>query len=315
MDVIESDFTVAGLINDAAATVRPSAEKNGNALRLDIAPDVGEAHTDPFKLTQCLLNLLSNAAKFTKDGEIVVRARRKRLEAGDWIEISVVDSGIGLTEEQMSRLFAAFQQADAHTARRFGGTGLGLAITRRIMQLLGGDVAVTSRFGEGSIFTLSLPARADASVAPEHIDAAAAAGEGKARSVLLIDDEENARDLVSRSLTRLGFVVRVAKDGAEGLALARSLAPSLVLLDINLPDFSGWDVLSALAASPETAGIPVIVHSVEDNRQRALGLGACDLLVKPVDRDVLAAAALRFARASQISEPAAPAISTMAKTA
>jgi PAS domain S-box-containing protein len=315
LDVVASDFAIAALIKDAAATVRPSVEKNGNSLRLEIAPDAGEAHSDAFKLTQCLLNLLSNAAKFTRQGEIVVRAGRVRRDAGDWIEIAVTDSGIGLTEEQMSRLFRAFEQADATTARRFGGTGLGLAITRRMMQLLGGDVTVTSAHGKGSTFTLCLPARMNGAAAPERIDAAAAAGRGGERVVLLIDDEESARDLATRSLTRLGFLVRAAKNGEEGLALARTVAPSLILLDINLPDMSGWDVLSALAASGQTNATPIIVHSVEDCRQRALGLGACDLIVKPADRDVLAAAALRFARATQISEPEIPAISTMAKTA
>ncbi|MGE0742859.1 MAG: ATP-binding protein [Hyphomonadaceae bacterium] len=313
MDVLAADFGVASLVGEAAATITPAAEKNGNIVRLDIAADIGEAHSDAFKLNQCLLNLLSNAAKFTSGGEITVRAARERRDGRDWVCIDVSDTGIGLTDEQMARLFNAFEQADATTARRFGGTGLGLAITRRMMQLLGGDVSVTSVFGKGATFTLRLPANMQAAPA-EHIDAAAAAGQGADRIVLLIDDEESARDLAGRSLTRLGFAVRTARNGQEGLALARKLAPSLILLDINLPDLSGWDVLGALNAATETASIPVIVHSVDGSRQRALGLGACDLIVKPADRDVLAAAALRFARTPKISEPAAtPAISAIAK--
>jgi DNA-binding response OmpR family regulator len=133
--------------------------------------------------------------------------------------------------------------------------------------------------------------------------------------VLIIDDEESARDLAARSLTRLGFDVRGAAGGAEGLALARTLHPSLVVLDINLPDMTGWEVIERLRGAPETADMPIVIHSVDDDRPRALALGACDLLVKPADRDVLAASALRFARAPDTAKPTLPATSTMAKTA
>jgi len=143
------------------------------------------------------------------------------------------------------------------------------------------------------------------------VDIAAAAGQGRDRTVLVIDDEESARDLAARSLVRLGFSVRVAASGEEGMALARLLHPSLIVLDINLPDMRGYDVLEALAA-PETADIPVIVHSIDDDRQRALAAGACQHLVKPANRDVLAAAALRFARAPATG-PAEPAVNKVAK--
>ncbi|HYD88232.1 MAG TPA: ATP-binding protein [Vitreimonas sp.] len=315
MDVAASEFDVGKLIGEAAAIVRPSVEKNGNALVLDFADGLGIASTDSFKLNQCLLNLLANAAKFTQNGDITIRAKRDRAAGGDWIEIAVRDSGIGMTSEQVQRLFNAFVQADATTAQRYGGTGLGLAITRKTMQLLGGDVAVASAPGEGSTFTLRFPAHLPAPVAPARFDSDALEGEGGERIVLIIDDEESARDLASRSLARLGFDVRGASSGAEGLRLAMALKPSLIVLDINLPDITGWDVIEGLAASCETAGTPIIVHSVDDDRQRALSLGARDLLVKPADRDVLAAAALRFARVSETTTPAAPAILPLTKTA
>jgi PAS domain S-box-containing protein len=314
MDVASSEFAVAALITEAAATVRPAAEKNANTLTLDLADDLGAAHSDAFKLNQCLLNLLSNAAKFTKAGRIVVRARRQKGAGGDWIEISVADTGIGLSDEQMKRLFNAFVQADPTTARRFGGTGLGLAITRRVMQMLGGDVSVTSEQGKGSTFTLRIPA-VHRQMGPARIEAVAPAGQGDARVVLIIDDEESALDLASRSLTRLGFLVETAANGRTGLELAERLRPSLVMLDINLPDISGWDVLAALRRGA-TGDIPVVVHSIDDDRQRALAGGACEHLVKPADRDVLAAAALRLARASEISEPVGkPVINPMTKRA
>jgi CheY-like chemotaxis protein len=258
-----------------------------------------------------LLNLLSNAAKFTQNGEISVLARRD----GEFIDVSVADTGIGMSEEQVGRLFNAFVQADALTARHYGGTGLGLALTRRIMQLLGGDVSVTSTPGKGSTFTLRFPAQFGTARVVARVDAVAAAGQGVQRLVLMIDDEESARDLTARSLIRLGFEVRTAATGREGIELARTLRPSLILLDINLPDVTGWDVLAVLN-SGDAADIPVIVHSIDDNRQRALSSGACDHLVKPADRDVLAAAALRFARAPDTAKPVdTPALSNTAKTA
>lgn len=311
MDVSASEFEVVALIGEAAATVRPNVEKNGSRLKLDLAPDLGAACTDSFKLNQCLLNLLSNAAKFTKDGEITIRGRRDDA----MVEIAVADTGIGMTSEQVGRLFNAFVQADALTARRYGGTGLGLVLTRRIMQMLGGEVSVASVPGQGSVFTLRFPAQLGAAPVPARIDANAAVGQGNQRLVLMIDDEETARDLTARSLVRLGFEVRSAATGAEGIELARSLRPSLILLDINLPDVTGWDVLTVLSTG-DAGDIPVIVHSIDDNRQRALSSGACEHLVKPADRDVLAAAALRFARAPDTAAPApAPAISNIAKTA
>jgi len=296
MEVSVAAFDVAAMIEEAIATVRPAIEKNGNILKLALDDNLGEAHSDCFKLNQCLLNLLANAGKFTTGGEITVSACRLIEGDADWIEIDVSDTGIGMTEEQLSRLFNAFMQADATTARRFGGTGLGLAITRCMMQLLGGDVAVASVHGQGSTFTLRLPARLAAPAAPERIDISAVADAGLGRIVLLIDDEESARDLTTRALERLGFQVRTAATGRDGLLMSANLKPSVILLDINLPDMNGWEVLSGL--QEEGMGdIPVIVHSVDDDRKHALAAGACEHLVKPADRDVLAAAVVRFARA------------------
>jgi signal transduction histidine kinase len=274
MVVAAAEFDVRALVSEAAATVRPNVEKNNSTLKIEVSEGVGAASTDAFKLNQCLLNLLSNAAKFTQGGEIKVTARRE----DGWIEIAVADTGIGMSNEQVGRLFNAFVQADASTARRYGGTGLGLALTRRIMQMLGGDVTVDSSPGEGSVFTLRFPAELAAAAAPARIDANAAAGQGCERLVLLIDDEESARDLTARSLTRLGFTVTTAKTGGAGIDMARALRPSLILLDINLPDVGGWDVLTVLKTG-DAADIPVIIHSIEDDRPRALSSGACEHLV------------------------------------
>lgn len=311
MDVAAADFDVATMIEEAAATVRPAIEKKGNTLNVELAGDLGLACNDAFKLNQCLLNLLSNAGKFTENGAITVSARR----VGGDIAVCVKDSGIGMSADQLARLFSAFTQADATTARRFGGTGLGLAITQSMIRLLGGDVTVTSTLGQGSTFTLTFPAALGVAVAQPRAAFAAAAEPGGERIVLVIDDEESARDLASRSLVRLGYAVRSVASGEEGMTLARALKPSLILLDINLPDCSGWHVLESLRAASETAGIPIIVHSVDDNRQRALTLGAQEHFVKPIDRDVLAAAALRIVRPTTADTVAAGSPSDLARSA
>ncbi|MDX2275875.1 MAG: ATP-binding protein [Hyphomonadaceae bacterium] len=156
---------LAALIDDAASTVKPAIAANGNELRIDVAANIGMAETDSFKLSQCLLNLLSNAAKFTERGTIGLRARRTIEDGVDWLVFDVTDTGIGIAPETQARLFRAFVQADASTTRAYGGTGLGLAITRKLAQLLGGDVSVESALGKGSTFTLRIPA-----VLPEELD-------------------------------------------------------------------------------------------------------------------------------------------------
>jgi len=298
MEVAAVEFDVRAFVEGAADTVRPAVEKNGNALIVECADDLGVAFSDSFKLSQCLLNLLSNAGKFTHHGTVTLRARRE----GNDLVIDVADTGIGMSEEATARLFKPFMQADASTTRKYGGTGLGLAITRRMMQLLGGDVMLASALGRGSTFTLRAPLRfAGELIESDAPRASATHAAPGGRVVVVIDDEESARDLATRSLTRIGFHVKGAANGADGVALVERTLPALVLVDLQLPDMSGWAVIRALKDNAETANIPIVVHSVEDNRPRALAAGACDVLVKPADRDVMAACVARFARASESS--------------
>jgi signal transduction histidine kinase len=169
--LIESyPFDVAQIVRDAADAVRPTASGKGIALSTQIGP-LQAAHTDGFKLGQCLLNLLSNAVKFTKKGAVTLRAWSEAKDGREWLHFTVTDTGIGMTPDQLEKLFQPFVQADASHTRAFGGTGLGLVLTRRIANLMGGDVAVASRLGKGSTFTLSVPARFEAA----HVDQANAA--------------------------------------------------------------------------------------------------------------------------------------------
>ena len=150
---------LARLIDEVIGTAVQLAEKNKNRLVVDAADNLGPLTTDPMRLKQILLNLLSNACKFTKEGEVALRVR-KVADGSDWIELAVADNGIGLTAEQQAKLFQEFTQADSLTARRYGGTGLGLAITRKLARMMGGDVTVASEPGKGSVFTVRLPSSA-----------------------------------------------------------------------------------------------------------------------------------------------------------
>ena len=295
MDVIAAPADPRGIVAEAIATAKPLASKNSNDLQTEIE-EIGESYIDAQKLRQCLLNLLSNACKFTKQGQVKLSMRRVEQEGEARLVFTVSDTGIGLSEEQMSRLFQAFEQASANTAREFGGTGLGLMITRRMAQMMGGDVSVASELGQGATFTLWVPQFYKGFGAASETDVFARHGDEEAPLALVIDDEASARDLAIRALTQVGFAVQGARTAEAGLDLARSLKPSLVILDINLPDRDGWGVISDLTLDAETNAIPIVVLSIEEDRRRSIELGAAEHLVKPATRDMLCAAALRLAR-------------------
>jgi CheY-like chemotaxis protein len=241
-----------------------------------------------------MLNLMSNANKFTERGTITVNARQGQENNRDWVTIAVADTGIGMTPEQMDKLFQEFSQADASTTRKYGGTGLGLAISKRFCQMMGGDIEVESEPGRGSTFTIRLPRTAvsdQALVTGAHEARAAhlVAEQAGERLVLVVDDDATVRELVERHLERAGFAVVTARDGQEGLRLVRELRPTAVTLDIMMPDLDGWTVLAAIKGDPELAGIPVVLMSIVDQKNRGYALGAADYLVKPVDRAKLVA--------------------------
>jgi PAS domain S-box-containing protein len=302
------DVEVASLLRDAARTAEPLATRNRNRLQTDLADDLASVRADSMRLGQIVLNLLSNACKFTEEGTVTLEGRRKRNSDGDgcdWIEIGVADTGIGLAPEQLGRLFQDFSQADSSTTRRYGGTGLGLAISRRLARLMGGEIVVDSTLGQGSRFTLRIPATpaseavpAEAAPAeaplPEPIMAPDVPAAASARRVLVIDDEETVRDLMRRFLTREGLEVLTAKNGREGLALARQLKPALITLDVLMPDLDGWSVLEALKGDPALADIPVVMLTILHEMSKGYALGADDYMMKPIDRDRLRAVLARY---------------------
>jgi PAS domain S-box-containing protein len=291
MEIHIEEFGIAPLIDDAVKTVETLAAKNGNRLVVDCLPTIGVMQADQTRLRQALLNLLSNANKFTERGTVTVRAERHWKSGSDWVTVAVSDTGIGMTPEQMSKLFQDFSQADSSTTRKYGGTGLGLAISRRFCQLMHGDITVESEPGRGSTFAIRLPA-SPAGEGPTAVRQASSrptvkTGPANASLVLVIDDDATVRKVVGRFLEREGFSIVEADGGKEGLRMARELHPAAVTLDIMMPDLDGWTVLAAMKGDPDLVDLPVVLMTIVDEKNRGYALGATDYLVKPVDRQKL----------------------------
>jgi len=290
MEVHIEEFGIVPLIDDAVNTIETLAAKNSNRLVVDCEPEIGVMLADQTRVRQALLNLLSNANKFTEGGTVTIRAQRQQQAGRDWITMAVGDTGIGMTPQQMGKLFQQFSQADSSTTRKYGGTGLGLAISRRFCQMMDGDITVESELGRGSTFTIRLPAIfGDApSTIPQASRASSfKAGPVDAALILVIDDDVTVRDVVGRYLKREGFSVATADGGKEGLRLARELHPAAVTLDVMMPDLDGWTVLAAIKGDPELADLPVVLMTIVDEKNRGYALGATDFLVKPVNPERL----------------------------
>ena len=297
MELYLESFDVAALVRDIAAVIQPLAAKNANRLEVRCPDDVGTMRADLTKVRQALFNLLSNACKFTDRGTISLAVAREASDGHEWLVFDVRDTGIGMTSDQVARLFEAFSQADAATTRKYGGTGLGLALSRKLCRMMGGDVTVESESGLGSTFTIRLPALvaepeeepAGPTLAPDRL----APGVG---TVLVIDDEAAVRDLMQRFLGKEGFRVVTAAGGEDGLRRARELRPDAITLDVMMPGMDGWAVLSALKADPEVADIPVIMLTIVDDKNLGYALGATDYLTKPIDRERLVTVLTRHRR-------------------
>ncbi|MEG4111073.1 MULTISPECIES: urea ABC transporter substrate-binding protein [unclassified Microcoleus] len=321
-------FEVWNLIEEVVTTVQPQLGKNGNTLMVNCDRNIGTIYSDLSKLRQALLNLVTNAAKFTDRGKITINVWKEEGEVlpidnseelsaafsrcqQPAIVFQVTDTGIGMTEDQVSRLFAAFAQADDSTTRKYGGTGLGLTISRKFCQMMGGDITVDSEFGCGSSFTIRLPVvvtspkeapddRETAEMQPkssdDDLETSAESTEAKqkavrsqalelpnAATVLVIDDDPDARDLMTRCLSKQGFRVRSSASGQGGLLLAKELLPDAIILDVMMPSMDGWAVLSALKADRDLVDIPVIMITFLDDQNQGLELGAAEYVRKPVD--------------------------------
>lgn len=287
-------FHVETAINEVLMVLRHLSEKKLIKLRVDVGYGVGELVADKVKFKQILYNLLSNAIKFTPEGG-KVGVRVERLMGDDlfpwapkgkeFIRVSVWDTGIGIKEEDKERIFEEFEQLDP--SRSVEGAGLGLALTKKLVELHGGYIDVESTYGKGSIFNVYLPVVIkEVPVKAEPLPLFPWAEEGEPL-VLVVEDDIPTSELLTIHLTDAGYRVAHAYDGIEAIKKAKELQPFVITLDIMLPKKDGWEVLQSLKSDPETRDIPVIIHSIIDNRELGFALGAADYLVKPVDKETL----------------------------
>lgn len=280
-------FPVPDAIEEVYTILKGLAGKKHLELKMSVLTDVKSIEADRVKFKQILYNLLSNAIKFTpENGKIT-------LEAGivdDMLQISVSDTGIGMKPQDQEKVFKEFWQADSSFARKYEGTGLGLALTKRIVEMHGGKIWFESEYGKGSIFNFALPITASCKpVKPKEIEtkprlAVSTLGKKGAKTVLVVEDDRMAANLLTLYLTNAGYDVITAIDGEEAIKKAQEFHPFLITLDIMLPKKDGWDVLSELKNSPEVADIPVIIVSIVDNKDLGFSLGAVEYLLKPIDR-------------------------------
>jgi signal transduction histidine kinase/ActR/RegA family two-component response regulator len=295
VELQKEQIELSALVEEVIGIATPMAKKSGIPLVWKDA-EYGTIESDAQKIKQCLLNLISNACKFTSEGQIEVTVARIEDKTNPAIRFSVSDTGIGMTPEQVERVFKPFQQANSSIEQRYGGTGLGLSITRKIAHMLGGDVEVTSEEGVGT--TVSMTISSNIEVRDEiEAEIDELAGLESNPLVLVVEDEEDARELVKRSLLPVGFAVQGAATARAGFKVISTRQPALIVLDICLPDASGWALLDQLKRDKTLGRIPVVVLSTDDDRVRSLALGAAEHIVKPVHHDVLASTVLRLARA------------------
>lgn len=320
MDMFLEDFAVKDITEDVASTALSLIEKNANELVLNVDQDLETMHGDVTKVRQILFNLISNAAKFTKEGKITLSANTASISNEPAIRFAVTDTGIGIPEDKIEHIFAEFSQADESTTRDYGGTGLGLALVKRFCEMMGGSIRVESTIGQGSSFIVTLPKKAQkkhagleeearisgATSEPSSSDEDATPTSTESikdtsarKTVLVIDDEASARELLKKRLEADGCSVLLAKSGAEGLALAAEHLPALITLDVMMPGMDGWTVLRRLKADNTLKDIPVVMISMVGDKAMSYSLGAVESLQKPVDRGKLSGLVKKYASGGQ----------------
>jgi signal transduction histidine kinase/CheY-like chemotaxis protein len=275
MEIYPELFSVGPVIESVCQVMRGMANHSPKLI-VDLAPDLPKIETDLAKFKQVLFNLLSNAVKFSPPGSpITITARMK----DGAVTVAVRDQGIGIDAAHHAIIFEEFRQVDSTARREFGGTGLGLALVKKFVELQGGRVSLESQLGAGSTFSFTLPLLSGAAVVTRSIEV-----EPRLDRVLVVEDDANAYELIAAALQSAGFLSIRARHGDEALRLARESKPIAVTLDLVLPGIDGWEVLKRLKSDEATCKLPVVIISMDDNRDLGLALGADDYFVKPVDR-------------------------------
>ena len=308
LEIHPERFDARTLADEVIATTEPLAHKRGNRLEVqcDFLNTIVSA--DPLKLRQTLLNLVSNACKFTENGTITIRLRRFCQDGQEWFEWAVSDTGVGIPAGKMPQLFQAFSQVDTSSTRKHGGTGLGLAISRRLCELMGGQLVVVSELGLGSTFTVRLPAVSLETPEPREPQPAGEENPDQSgrKTILIIDDDPSVRDLLARSLQKRDFAVLTAANGEEGLKQASQHTPFAIILDVRMPDIDGWVVFRALRADARFQHTPIMVHTITDTRPAGLAFDSAEFLQKPVAVEHLVSILRKYSGRPASEPPAQP---------
>ncbi len=284
------EFQVESCFQDTLQLLSPLAQEKQIGLRLEVAPDVPDRLLgDDRRITQILMNIVGNAVKFTEQGEVCVSVSCKTDAEGIMLSFGVADTGIGIAQDMLTRVFEQFSQADAAISRRFGGTGLGLAISQKLAVAMGGGISVTSTLGEGSCFTVDLrlePAQPTPETAP--LQAPKKVDLGGAR-ILVAEDNQVNRLLVQKFLKDSGAQLGFALDGAEAVERIQSMHPQIVLMDLSMPNVTGLEATRAVRALdiPQPYIIALTANAFEEDRQACMDAGMDDFLTKPVGRQQL----------------------------
>jgi len=293
MDIYNETFSVIDVLNEVVNTAQPLLSQQNNKLEVNYANDLGVLFADITKLRQMLLNLLSNANKFTTNGIIKITITTKKSDEASWMVFEVSDTGIGMTAEQQSNLFEAFTQADVSTTRKYGGTGLGLTISKHFAEMMGGNIIVTSELGKGSTFTVRLPIEISKitqvkSSLPINDNIPVPILSAKDITILVIDDDPMVHNLLKKHLNKVGYRLVFATNNQKGLHLARELNPTVIILDVMTEEGKGWNLLSTLKGKPELNHIPIITLSLLEDKSIGYSFGVAEYLIKPLDYDKLA---------------------------
>ncbi len=301
---VETD-EVASVVSNCLMLTDSLFKQKKLTVKESIEANLPKLSTDIVKVRQILMNLLSNAAKFTDQGDVTITVVRKN----GMLSFEVKDSGIGIKKEHYDLVFEEFRQIEGGDMRKYKGTGLGMSISRRLARVLGGDLTVESEYGKGSTFILTIPPayvpkgntvvlkKEEPKKKPvEQVARQIALPVSVGTQILCIDDDPDAIEILRKYLIPEGYSVASALSGDEGIKLAAQIKPALITLDIMMPQKDGWQVLQELKADSKTKDIPVVVHSIIDNKPLAISLGAVDVIVKPTDSTRLLSLAKQFCK-------------------
>ncbi len=286
-------FRVGDILQQVIGTMQPIIDGKLVDFDIKIGDGIHSITADRVKLKQILYNLISNAVKFSTKGQKAgIGVRKKQVDTSEYLEVSIWDHGIGIPEEDLERIFNEFEQSDNAFSRKYGGAGLGLALTKKLVQLHSGDIWAESRLGDGSKFTFTIPMLSPvekkvSAPAPDELLLDFPWVSKDAPLILVVEDDIPTAELLTIHLTQAGYMVAHAYDGDEAIKKAREQKPFAITLDVMIPKKDGWEVLQALKGDPSTSDIPVIIHSVIENKELAFALGATDYLLKPLDKDAL----------------------------